>query len=51
MPVLTPMSEVAKVDVDKLVRIFENHAGGKGMLLGGVPGVAPGISSLLAAEL
>lgn len=43
LPVLTPMSEVAgRMSVQIGARFLENHAGGKGILLGGVPGVLPG---------
>lgn len=42
LPILTPMSEVAgRMSVQIGAHFLENHAGGKGMLLGGVPGVAP----------
>lgn len=42
LPVLTPMSEVAgRMSVQIGAHFLENHAGGKGLLLGGVPGVAP----------
>lgn len=42
LPILTPMSEVAgRMSVQIGAHFLEKHAGGKGMLLGGVPGVAP----------
>lgn len=42
LPILTPMSEVAgRMCVQIGTHFLENHAGGKGALLGGVPGVAP----------
>ncbi|HWR45857.1 alanine dehydrogenase [Sporomusa sp.] len=40
LPLLTPMSEVAgRMSVQVGSHYLEKHAGGKGMLLGGVPGV------------
>ncbi|MDA8228412.1 MAG: alanine dehydrogenase [Desulfitobacterium hafniense] len=42
LPLLTPMSEVAgRMSVQIGAHYLEKHAGGKGMLLGGVPGVPP----------
>lgn len=42
LPILTPMSEVAgRMAVQIGAHFLEKHAGGKGVLLGGVPGVAP----------
>ncbi|NSL52175.1 alanine dehydrogenase [Calidifontibacillus erzurumensis] len=42
LPILTPMSEVAgRMSVQIGAHFLEKHAGGKGMLLGGVPSVAP----------
>jgi alanine dehydrogenase len=43
LPLLTPMSEVAgKLSVQEGAKYLERPFGGKGVLLGGVPGVAPG---------
>lgn len=42
LPLLTPMSEVAgRMSVQVGAHALENASGGRGMLLGGVPGVAP----------
>lgn len=41
-PLLKPMSEVAgRLGVHQIARLLERPAGGPGILLGGVPGVAP----------
>jgi alanine dehydrogenase len=41
LPLLTPMSEVAgRMAVQEGAKYLERHAGGRGVLLGGVPGVA-----------
>jgi alanine dehydrogenase len=43
LPLLTPMSEVAgKLSVQEGAKYLERPFGGAGVLLGGVPGVAPG---------
>src|ERR1017187_3218768 len=43
LPLLTPMSEVAgRMSVQVGAQYLERPAGGRGILLGGVPGVAPG---------
>jgi alanine dehydrogenase len=43
LPLLTPMSEVAgRLSVQAGARCLERVMGGRGVLLGGVPGVAPG---------
>lgn len=42
LPLLTPMSEVAgKMATQVGARLLEAHAGGRGILMGGVPGVPP----------
>ncbi len=42
LPLLTPMSEVAgRMAVQLGAHFLEKHEGGKGVLLGGVPGVSP----------
>ncbi len=42
LPLLAPMSEVAgRMSIQAAAHCLEKEAGGKGMLLGGVPGVAP----------
>ena len=43
LPLLTPMSEVAgRMSVQAGIRYLETDKGGSGILVGGVPGVAPG---------
>ncbi|QDQ27763.1 alanine dehydrogenase [Chitinimonas arctica] len=43
LPLLAPMSEVAgRMAIQAAARALEKSAGGSGVLLGGVPGVAPG---------
>lgn len=43
LPVLAPMSEIAgRLSIQQGMRFLEKHVGGSGMLLAGVPGVAPG---------
>jgi alanine dehydrogenase len=43
LPLLTPMSEIAgKMSIQEGAKYLENTFGGKGILLGGVPGVDPG---------
>ena len=43
LPLLTPMSEVAgRMSVQEGAKYLEKVFGGRGVLLGGVPGVAPG---------
>ena len=43
LPLLTPMSEVAgRLSVQAGARCLERYMGGRGVLLGGVPGVPPG---------
>ena len=45
LPLLTPMSEVAgRMSVQEGAKYLEKVFGGSGVLLGGVPGVAPGMS-------
>ncbi|MCC7300026.1 MAG: alanine dehydrogenase [Verrucomicrobia bacterium] len=42
LPLLTPMSEIAgKIAIQAGARFLESQRGGRGVLLGGVPGVAP----------
>jgi alanine dehydrogenase len=42
LPLLAPMSEVAgRLAIEAAGTALQRHAGGRGMLLGGVPGVAP----------
>lgn len=42
LPLLAPMSEVAgRLSVQAGARCLEKHTGGRGLLLGGVPGVLP----------
>jgi len=43
LPLLTPMSEVAgRMSVQEGAKYLEKYFGGRGVLLGGVPGVMPG---------
>ena len=43
LPLLTPMSEVAgRLSIQAGARCLEKFMGGRGVLLGGVPGVSPG---------
>jgi len=43
LPLLTPMSEIAgRLSIQVGARFLEGPCGGRGVLLGGVPGVAPG---------
>ena len=60
LPLLTPMSEVAgRMSVQVGATLLHKSAGGRGMLVGGVPGVAPakvvilggGVSGTAAAEI
>lgn len=42
LPLLAPMSEVAgRLSIQVAAQSLEKHNGGKGLLIGGVPGVAP----------
>lgn len=42
LPLLTPMSEVAgRMSVQEGAKYLERHCGGRGVLIGGVPGVLP----------
>ena len=42
LPLLTPMSEVAgRLAIEAAGHALQRHVGGRGVLLGGVPGVAP----------
>ncbi len=48
LPLLTPMSEVAgRMSVQEGAKYLEEASGGMGVLLGGVPGVAPAIVTIL----
>ena len=50
LPLLTPMSEVAgRMSVQVGAWALEKHAGGRGILLGGVPGVMPARVTVLGA--
>lgn len=50
LPLLTPMSEVAgRMAIQVGARCLENAHGGRGILLGGVPGVAPAEVVILGA--
>ncbi|MBN2328204.1 MAG: alanine dehydrogenase [Candidatus Omnitrophica bacterium] len=48
LPLLTPMSEVAgRMAVHEGAKYLESARGGKGVLLSGVPGVRPGVVTIL----
>ncbi|MBI4422115.1 MAG: alanine dehydrogenase, partial [Elusimicrobia bacterium] len=48
LPLLTPMSEVAgKMSVQLGAQFLEKHYGGRGVLLGGVPGVNRGVVTII----
>ena len=48
LPLLTPMSEVAgKMSVQLGAQFLEKHYGGRGILLGGVPGVNRGVVTII----
>ena len=50
LPLLEPMSEVAgRMAAQVVSHYLEKHAGGRGVLLGGVPGVAPAHVVILGA--
>lgn len=50
LPLLTPMSEVAgRMSIQEGARFLEKPQGGKGVLLGGVPGVKPAKVLILGA--
>ena len=50
LPLLTPMSEVAgRMSIQEGARFLEKPQGGKGLLLGGVPGVKPAKVLILGA--
>lgn len=52
LPLLTPMSEVAgKMSVQIGAKYLEKHWGGRGVLLGGVPGVEPGIVVIIGGGI
>ncbi|MDR6224581.1 alanine dehydrogenase [Desmospora profundinema] len=51
LPLLTPMSEVAgRMSVQIGAQFLEKPKGGKGVLLGGVPGVLPGEVVIIVGE-
>ena len=51
LPCLRPMSEIAgRLSIQEGARFLEKNAGGKGILLGGVPGVAPGHVVVIGAD-
>ncbi|HVA66948.1 MAG TPA: alanine dehydrogenase [Elusimicrobiota bacterium] len=48
LPLLTPMSEVAgKMSVQLGAQFLEKHYGGRGILLGGVPGTVRGVVTII----
>lgn len=50
LPLLVPMSEVAGcLSIQMGMRFLERTFGGSGVLLGGVPGVAPGVVTIFGA--
>jgi len=45
LPLLAPMSEVAgRLSIEAAAASLRSHAGGRGLLLGGVPGVQPALA-------
>ena len=52
LPLLVPMSEVAgRMAVQEGAKYLEKHAKGRGVLLGGVPGVEPGKALILGGGI
>ncbi len=52
LPLLTPMSEVAgRMAVQEGAKYLEKYYGGRGVLLGGVPGVEPGTVVILGGGI
>ena len=52
LPLLTPMSEVAgKMAVQQAAKYLEREHGGRGVLIGGVPGVEPATVMILGAGI
>jgi alanine dehydrogenase len=52
LPLLTPMSEVAgRMSVQVGANYLEKERGGRGVLLGGVPGVAPAMVTILGGGI
>ncbi len=52
LPLLVPMSEVAgRMSVQEGAKYLEKPMGGRGVLLGGVPGVAPGKVTILGGGI
>ena len=52
LPLLTPMSEVAgRMSVQVGAQYLEKPSGGRGILLGGVPGVAPANAVILGGGM
>lgn len=50
LPLLTPMSEVAgRMAIQQGAKYLEREHGGRGVLLGGVPGAPPGVVVILGA--
>lgn len=50
LPVVIPMSEIAgKLSVQIAGRLLESHHGGRGILLGGIPGIPPAEIMVLGA--
>lgn len=50
LPLLTPMSEVAgRMAIQQGAKYLEREHGGRGVLLGGVPGVAPAVVAVIGA--
>ncbi|MDZ4164100.1 MAG: alanine dehydrogenase [Smithellaceae bacterium] len=50
LPILTPMSEIAgRMSIQEGAKYLEKTYGGRGVLLSGVPGVMPGIVTIIGA--
>lgn len=52
LPLLIPMSEVAgRMATQEGAKYLEKHSGGRGILLGGVPGVDPGVVTVVGGGI
>ncbi|MDI6727012.1 MAG: alanine dehydrogenase [Smithellaceae bacterium] len=52
LPILTPMSEIAgRMSIQEGAKYLEKTYGGRGVLLSGVPGVMPGIVTIIGAGI
>jgi alanine dehydrogenase len=52
LPLLIPMSEIAgRMSIQEGAKYLEREKGGRGILLGGVPGVAPGKTAIIGGGI